>query len=265
MTDDQDAPQTEANDEAVTKEEVTTPEPEQSEEGGGTQPEGEADAEAEAPKEEELSDSQKRRRAKKARMAQLYTEAEEAKARRERQQKIFDGGPEPQEDAYVDPTEYAIDKALWRERQASHDRQIKQVDAELEQINQQSAAERQSFWQDQMADARTRHQDFDQIALGGHWQPTPAMTEAITSSDMGADVAYFLGANAHEAARIAQLPPMQQVREIGRIEATLTAPKPKTETAAPAPIKPVKPRGGAEKDPSKMTMAEYSAWRKKQR
>ena len=53
--------------------------------------------------------------------------------------------------------------------------------------------------------------------------------------------------------------PVQRAREIGRIEATLAAPKP--QSRAPDPISPVKSTVPVSKDPARMTAAEYDAWR----
>ena len=65
---------------------------------------------------------------------------------------------------------------------------------------------------------------------------------AIQASDIGPDVAYHLGKNPKEAARIAKMPPLLQAREIGKIEATLSAnppqPTPKPSNAPP-PITPI--------------------------
>ncbi len=69
------------------------------------------------------------------------------------------------------------------------------------------------------------------------------MAQTIQASDIGPDVAYYLGANPKEADRIARMSPYLQAKEIGRIEAKLVADPPaKKTTSAPAPIKPVTAR-----------------------
>jgi len=69
------------------------------------------------------------------------------------------------------------------------------------------------------------------------------MAETIQNSDVGPDIAYYLGANAKEAERISQLSPFLQAKEIGRIEAKLgSEPPAKRTTSAPAPITPVTSR-----------------------
>jgi hypothetical protein len=49
------------------------------------------------------------------------------------------------------------------------------------------------------------------------------MAETIKSSDIGPDLAYWLGSNPKEADRISRLSPLLQAREIGKIEAKITA------------------------------------------
>jgi hypothetical protein len=104
--------------------------------------------------------------------------------------------------------------------------------------------------------------DYHAVTSNPSLQITPAMAEVIYDSDLGPALAYHLGKNPAEAAKIAQLNPASQAAALGRLEARISAPKP---TPKPSP-KPVNPVGGkstasAAKDPSKMTMAEYAAWR----
>lgn len=110
--------------------------------------------------------------------------------------------------------------------------------------------------------ARERFADYDAITRNPNVAITPAMAEVIHDSDVGPDVAYHLGKNPAEAARIASLPAHLQAREIGRIEERLSAPKPSRKVPA-APVQPVSAiAAGGVKDPSAMTMTEYAAARK---
>ena len=69
---------------------------------------------------------------------------------------------------------------------------------------------------------------------------TDYMAQAIQASDIGPEVIYHLGSNPKEAHRIANLPPILQAKEIGRIEAKLVADPPAKRTStAPAPLAPV--------------------------
>jgi hypothetical protein len=89
-------------------------------------------------------------------------------------------------------------------------------------------------------DAREKYSDFVQVAYNSQLPITQAMAEAIQAADVGPDIAYYLGSNPKEADRIARLSPLQQAKEIGKIEAKLADNPPvKKTTAAPAPISPV--------------------------
>jgi hypothetical protein len=69
------------------------------------------------------------------------------------------------------------------------------------------------------------------------------MAQTIQASDVGPDIIYWLGTNPKESARIANLSPFMQAKEIGRIEAKLAADPPVKKTStAPAPIAPVTAR-----------------------
>jgi hypothetical protein len=87
--------------------------------------------------------------------------------------------------------------------------------------------------------------DFKEVAYNAQVPITEVMAETIRASEIGPDVAYYLGSNIKEAERISRLTPLLQAKEIGRIEAKIiAAPVPvKKTTNAPAPIAPVVPRG----------------------
>lgn len=107
---------------------------------------------------------------------------------------------------------------------------------------------------------QAQYPDYEQVAHRG-WEPTPAMLEAILESDMGPQIAYHLGKNPAERARIANLSPVGQVRELGKLEGKISAPKTQPKTP-PAPVKPVTGiNAGGAKDPAKMSMSEYIKWR----
>jgi hypothetical protein len=88
--------------------------------------------------------------------------------------------------------------------------------------------------------ARDRYDDFEQVAYNPSLPITTVMAQTIQASDMGPDLAYYLGANPKEAERISRLPQFLQAKEIGKIEARLADNPPvKKTTSAPPPIKPV--------------------------
>jgi len=92
-------------------------------------------------------------------------------------------------------------------------------------------------------EARGKYEDFEQVAYNPKLPITSVMAETIQSSDVGPEVAYYLGSNPKEAARISKLSPFLQAKEIGRIEVKLTdAPPMKKVSSAPVPFAPVTAR-----------------------
>ena len=92
-------------------------------------------------------------------------------------------------------------------------------------------------------EARSKYDDFEQVAYNPTLKITTVMAQAIQASDAGPDVAYYLGSNPKETDRISRLSPILQAKEIGRIEAKIANDVPvKRTTSAPAPISPVNAR-----------------------
>jgi len=108
---------------------------------------------------------------------------------------------------------------------------------------QKQRSEYVEAYHDREEDARGRYDDFEQVAYNPNLRITTVMAETIQTSDVGPDVAYYLGSNPKEADRISRLSPILQAKEIGRIEATLVSNPPvKKSSSAPAPISPVTAR-----------------------
>lgn len=223
----------------------------------------------------EVSAAKARRERQKAHQAQLREEldkarqaANEAEARRSR---ILDAGKQekpPAESDYTDPLEYVAAKAVWASGQRLNEREAS-VASEAAEAARQRAEEIQraeasviaESWQGQVIEAKSRYADFEAVALDPSVPISEAMAKMLQTSDVGADVAYFLGQNKAIAAEISKLTPLEAARAIGRIEARVAAPRPRTETNAPAPISPVKGRAQAQYDPDRMSNEEFRAAR----
>lgn len=116
-----------------------------------------------------------------------------------------------------------------------------------ELISKREAAKQQSAvlesYQEREESAREKYSDFEQVAYNPKLPITNVMAETIQSSDIGAELAYYLGSNPKEADRISRMAPYAQAKEIGKIEAKLSDNPPvKKSTSAPAPISPVTAR-----------------------
>lgn len=145
---------------------------------------------------------------------------------------------------------------------------LKEVETRAERARQeQSIREREESWQERQKQAAKRYEDFAEVTMADDLTITPIMAEAIKDSDMGPDVAYYLGKNPDIAEKIARMNPAAQVREIGKIEARLENTKEpvKRPSKAPAPIEPVGGgKGSSSDDLGNLSQAQYEAMRKKQ-
>jgi hypothetical protein len=118
-------------------------------------------------------------------------------------------------------------------------------------------------------EARTKYDDFQEVAYKHPRDGGPAisneMADVIKASDIGPEIAYYLGKNPDESRRIFGLHPLLQAREIGKIEVNLTAnPPAKKASSAPDPIKPVGTRSSTPSydttDPRSIKTMSTSEW-----
>jgi hypothetical protein len=220
--------------------------------------------------EKELSDKEKRRKDReyKKRLreeaAEAKRELEAAKARQDRVMKAGESSSPPQEKDFEDYSEYVAAKAVWKYSRETHSREAEAVGSEVEeaerklqQIDETEKRLVQENFAAQVADARTRYSDFDAVVTARDVPISDGVVDIVMQSDQGADVAYHLASNKALAAEISAMSPLEAARAIGRIEAQLSAPKPRTTSTAPDPISPVKGKAAATKDPAKMSYAEF--------
>ena len=138
----------------------------------------------------------------------------------------------PPADQFESPEAYAEALAVKKAEELLRQRELQKQQAAVED----AYAEREE-------EARAKYDDFEQVAYNPQLRVTDVMAETIKASDIGPDLAYWLGSNPKEADRISRLSPLLQAREIGKIEAKLSAePVQKKTSSAPAPITPVTAR-----------------------
>ena len=162
---------------------------------------------------------------------------EQRKWEREQQQRaaetqIVKAAPTATADQFESPEAYA--EALAYQR-------AEELIAKREAAKQQSQV--LESYQEREEAARDKYDDFEQVAYNPKLPITNAMAETIQSSDIGPELAYYLGSNPKDAERISRMSPLAQAKEIGKIEAKLASDPPvKRTTSAPAPISPVTAR-----------------------
>lgn len=108
---------------------------------------------------------------------------------------------------------------------------------------QRQQAEMLEAYSELEEEARAKYDDFEQVAYNPRLPITDTMAQAIRASDIGPEIAYYLGSNPKEADRISRLPGILQAKELGKVEAKLASDPPTKKTSnAPAPITPVTTR-----------------------
>lgn len=175
-----------------------------------------------------------------------------------------DSNAEPTlEDCDFDPTEYQRRFYKWaRENEKVQERTQKAQQQYQERVR--TVAEKEAAF-------TAEHPDYDAVARAPNVPITGFMAAAMFEGDDTPAVAYYLGKNLDEAAKIAQMSPIAQAKAIGKIEASLSAPasqrqpEPKTVTNAPAPVTKLSGSPAAKKSYEDMSMREYSAARQKER
>lgn len=272
--DDQSALAQEAGPEAVIPEAPDT--------GDNISTEGQTDgqaaegAEEAAPEDDTAKSAAKERREReKQRVARLAQERdaalEEARKAEDRlaRIKLAAEAEKPPSDAdYPDPFDLVAAKAIWAARRADRERDAGEAGAaaeearrRAEEAEQRQMAEIGKVWRERVDEARKRYADFDAVALTDAVAHPKSVALLVATSDVGPDVAYYLGQNRALAAEIAALNPVEQARAIGRIEATISAPRPRQTTTAPPPITPVRAKAAPTRPPEDMSPEEYAKWR----
>lgn len=126
-------------------------------------------------------------------------------------------------------------------------------------------------WQAKTVAAQEKYGDYQEIVMrapaDGGPTVTDIMAQAMTRTDNGPDVAYWLALNPEESVRIAELQnPILQFGEIMKLSGRLSAPTARQRPRIPPPIRPIDASRNepAAPDPDDETMESYAARRNKQ-
>ena len=166
------------------------------------------------------------------RLAREQRKWEREQTQRQSEQQTLRAAPVASVDQFESTEAYADALALQKAQQL-----VAQRDAEKQR------SEVLESYHDREEEARGKYDDFEQVAYNPKLPITDVMAETIKSSDVGPELAYYLGSNPKEADRISRMAPLGQAKEIGKIEAKLASDPPvKRTTSAPAPISPVTAR-----------------------
>lgn len=224
-------------------------------------PKIEAEQSTEEPKEEPKKKPRRNRRTENQRIAQLTAQLRE----RERELEAIKQPPEkpadaPKRENYDDYEEYIEARAEYRAEQAATKR-LEAADKAREEREREAQAIQQhqtfeSAREDTLERGSEKYEDFEAVTQQEDLHITPVMGDALLSSERGEDIWYHLGKNPDVAEKIANMEPVQQILEMGRLEERLSAGK--TASNAPPPTKPVSSRGPANNTLSdKMSTADW--------
>jgi hypothetical protein len=198
--------------------------------------EGGADAPSHSPQQEDRTGRvQQLIRDKRTAEALAATSAAQAAALRERSQ----SARRPQD--YRAPEDYT---------RAVAEQAVREVGAEIlarqaSQAQEIAARAAQDVWAESTAEFREKIPDFDAVVHNPSLTVTPVMADAIRESSRGAEIAYYLGKNPAEAARIASLSPVSQATAIARLETRVGGTAQSSVSRAPQPITILSGRSGS--------------------
>lgn len=150
--------------------------------------------------------------------------------------------------------EFVADTRIREEREATHQEQQRiTFERESEVVREAFAGRLETF--------KSKQPDFDEVIAAAVSRVSMEMANAILESDVGPALQYHLAQHPEDAARIMALTPARQLREMGKLEAKLSAPAPVSApvSAAPRPIKPTTPSAETvEFDPETASMDQYA-------
>jgi hypothetical protein len=116
-------------------------------------------------------------------------------------------------------------------------RDIAKSEKQIQEAEQEKTAAIAEAWRTRSAEYSAEVPDFDQVVYGKlNDKISPATATMLAEMEEGPAVAYNLGKNLEEAARIERLPDRAKAIELGKLAGKLTTPAPRKVTTAPAPI-----------------------------
>lgn len=158
--------------------------------------------------------------------------------------------PRPARDTFDTPEAYEEALTGWAGRKAAAEATAT-AEAEFTKARQKEVADAQAAnqaaertqletqWQAGKDKALEKYPDYEEVA-GAEVEISPLMAEAMIRADNGHDIAYHLGKNPADAARIRALPTAAaQIFEMGKLAATLAQPPRIDVSRTPEPIVPL--------------------------
>lgn len=170
-----------------------------------------------------VAERRKRQEAEQRAQALEAKIAEYTKTQQPQQQQ--DGPPDPNQ-FQENPQEYWRQLARFEAREEMKAEKARQEQDAQARKQQEQIASFQTAAQKAVDAGKAEFTDFDAVVNSG-LAPfmTPVMQQALVFTPNGHKVAYYLGKNPGEAARIAQMDPPSMLMELGELRAKVAAPK----------------------------------------
>lgn len=169
------------------------------------------------------------------------------------------GAGKPSPDQFKDWDSYNEALVEWK-----LESRIANLSVQARQARAQTEAEaKANEVRSKLAPGTEKYEDFEEVVLDGKLPITEIMAKVVLKNGQtGLDIAYYLGQNRSEAARISKLDDDDQVREMDKIISKLT--KPPEPTKAPAPITPNAGTASVAKPLEELDYDEFVKRRRKQ-
>jgi hypothetical protein len=196
-----------------------------------------------------------------------YLRKQQAQPQQQVAQSVQDAGSgEPRPENFQTYEEYIEAVTDWKV-EAKLDAKLRSLQEQSQERKQQSAqAQHEASIAENLSKAAEKYEDFHEVISNPNLQVTIAMRDAIGDSEIGGEIAYYLGTHADESAAIAKMSPVQQIKAIDRLEAKLKEPAPAPEikpvSQAPKPIEPVR---GVKTGSVKLETADMDTYLKERR
>lgn len=214
-------------------------------------PEGQAaDAEGDDEDDDQSADKPKTRSAERreARKRQLEAERQELayyRSQATRQPLTLEEriGPAPNPAQYRDQVSYAAAQAAYSVQKSAANSSMAAEQRQTDAFANRSVQAREARAAVMELAFKETAPDYDRAMQAIQYTTVPQTAlDAIAESDLRPQLLYHLGKNPQKASALSQMTPLQAAKEIGRLEAQLSAtPAPRT-TQAPSPLTPL--RGG---------------------
>lgn len=215
------------------------------------------------------------------RIARLQREAADARAEarliREQMDRLstprVQGDDQPKREDYLDDAAYIRALVRWEADTQREQDNARRSQEDVEREAEREVGKARETFEKQRKSAIKRHDDFEDVLedllsdkrIAEH----PGIGGAIAQSDVGAELAYWLGTHPDDAESIADMTPFAAAVRLGEVAAQIRlelSPKGKPASRAPEPIKPLAGgESGGDQGPSENDgMADWIAKRRAQ-